>query len=82
MKLTQEQYDSLLSKYIEMIVDGMDLDSLIQFVSDTIEENLRNSCSIDEELIEEISQFYDSEVINDMLESVGVSLTDSNTELV
>lgn len=76
MKLTQEQYDSLLSKYIEMIVDGMDLDSLIQFASDTIEENLRNSCSIDEELIEEISQFYDSEVVNDMLESVGVSLND------
>ena len=72
MKLTQEQYDSLLSKYIEMIVDGMDLDSLIQFASDTIEENLRNSCSIDEELIEEISQFYDSEIVNDMLESIGV----------
>lgn len=72
MKLTQEQYDSLLSKYIEMIVDGMDLDSLIQFASDTIEENLRNSCSMDEELIEEISQFYDSEIVNDMLESIGV----------
>ncbi len=73
MKLTQQQYDSLLSLYVEMIVDGMDLDSLIQFASDRIEENLRNSCSMDVELIEEISQFYDSEVVNDMLESIGAN---------
>ena len=41
MDLTQEQYDSLLANYIEQIVDGMDLDSLVQFASDMIEQNLR-----------------------------------------
>ena len=74
MELTQQQYDSLLANYIEQLVDGMDLDSLVQFVSETIESNLRESCSTPDELIEEISQFYDDEYVQDMLESVGVTL--------
>jgi phage pi2 protein 07 len=70
MELTQDQYDKLLALYIEQIVDGMDLDSLVQFASDTIEENLRATCSAPDELIEEISQFYDEEFVNDLVESV------------
>jgi len=70
MTLTQDQYDKLLAIYIESIVDGMDLDSLVQFASDTLEENLRATCSLPEELIEEISQFYDEEYVNDLVESV------------
>ena len=70
MELTQDQYDKLLALYIESIVDGMDLDSLVQFASDTLEENLRATCSLPEELIEEISQFYDEEYVNDLVESV------------
>ena len=70
MELTQEQYDKLLAAYIEQIVDGMDLDSLVQFASDTIESNLRETCSAPDELIEEISQFYDEEFVNDLVESV------------
>lgn len=74
MELTQQQYDSLLANYIEQLVDGMDLDSLVQFASEQIELNLRESCSTPDELIEEISQFYDDEYVQDMLESVGVTL--------
>jgi hypothetical protein len=70
MTLTQDQYDKLLAVYIEQIVDGMDLDSLVQFVSETLEENLRVTCSLPEELIEEISQFYDEDYVNEMIESV------------
>jgi hypothetical protein len=70
MTLTQDQYDKLLANYIEQIVDGMDMDSLIQFASEQIELNLRETCSLPEELIEEISQFYDEEFVNDLLESV------------
>ena len=57
MELTQDQYDKLLAIYIESIVDGMDLDSLVQFASDTIEQNLRETCSAPDELIEEISLY-------------------------
>ena len=74
MELTQQQYDSLLANYIEQLVDGMDLDSLVQFASEQIELNLRESCSTPDELIEEISQFYDDEYVQEMLESVGVTL--------
>ena len=75
MELTQEQYDKLLAVYIEQIVDGMDLDSLVQFASEQIELNLRETCSAPDELIEEISQFYDEEFVNDMIESVTNSDT-------
>jgi predicted RNA-binding protein Jag len=69
-ELTQAQYDQLLANYIEQIVDGMDLDSLIQFASEQMEINLRESCSTPDELIEEISLFYDEDYVNDMVESV------------
>lgn len=70
MTLTQEQYDKLLELYIEQIIDGMDLDSLVQFASEQIELSLRESCSTSDELIEEISQFYDDEELQDLVESV------------
>jgi len=70
MELTQTQYDQLLANYIEQIVDGMDMNDLIQFVSDHIEQNLRESCSTPDELVEEINQFYDEEIVNQMLENV------------
>ena len=70
MELTQDQYDKLLELYIEQIVDGMDLDSLVQFASEQIELSLRESCSTPDELIEEISQFYDEDYVNDLVESV------------
>jgi len=76
MELTQDQYDKLLAIYVESIVDGMGLDSLVQFASEMIEENLRATCSLPEELIEEISQFYDEDYVNDLVESV--TSTDQN----
>ena len=73
MKLTQEQYDQLLSLYAESLVDGMEMDDLVQFAIEQIEMNLRANCSMDEELIEEIGRVYDYEVLGDMLESVGAN---------
>ena len=70
MELTQQQYDSLLERYIESIIDGMDLDSLIQFASEQLEINLRQNCSTPDELMEEIERVYDSEELESMIESV------------
>ena len=78
MTLTQEQYDQLLSNYAESLVDGMDMDSLVQFAIEQIEINLRESCSLDEELVEEIGRIYDEEYVVDMLESVGANPADFN----
>ena len=69
MTLTQTQYDQLLANYIEQLIDGMDMDSLIQFASEQLEMNLRESCSTPDELIEEIGRFYDEDYVQDMVES-------------
>jgi hypothetical protein len=78
MTLSQEQYDQLLVNYAEQTVEGMDLDCLIQFAVEQIELNLRENCSMDEELVEEISQFYDEEYVASMLEDVGANPADFN----
>jgi hypothetical protein len=75
MELTQAQYDQLLANYIEMVVDGMDLDSLVQFASEQLEINLRENCSTPDELIDEISLFYDEDYVNEMVESVTTEST-------
>lgn len=76
MSLTQEQYDSLLADYIEQVVDGMDMDTLVQFASDMLEQNLRENCSLDVELVEEIGRFTDEEYVVEMLENVGANPAD------
>ena len=70
MELTQAQYDQLLANYIEQVIDGMDMDSLIQFASEQLEMNLRENCSTPDELIEEIENVYDEEFAQDLVESV------------
>lgn len=70
MELTQAQYDQLLANYIEQTVDGMDMDSLIQFATDMMEQSLRETCSTPDELIEEIGRFYDEDYVEEMIESV------------
>ncbi len=76
MTLTQSQYDQLLEKYASRIVDGMDLDTLVSFAMDQIEENLRRNCSMDEELIEEIGRYYDEDDVASMIEDVGANPAD------
>ena len=76
MTLTQEQYDQLLSNYSENIVDGMDLDSLVAFAMEQIEENVRRMFPTDNELIEEISRFNDESNVASMLEDVGANPAD------
>lgn len=76
VELTQDQYDTLLDRYIHSILDGMDLDDLIQFASDQMEMNLRANCSTPDELLEEIERVYDSEGLEDLLEGI----TNSNED--
>jgi len=70
MELTQAQYDKLLELYIESIVDDMDMNSLIQFAKEQLEIELRENCSIPDDLVEEISCLYGEEYTQDLLESV------------
>jgi hypothetical protein len=48
--------NDLINEYAELIVDGMDMDTLVMYAIDTIRDRL--SSYNDEELLEEIADFY------------------------
>ncbi len=70
MTLTSQQLDQLVENYAERIVDEMDVKCLMQFVFDTIVENLRGKD--EEEVLGEIAYVYDEDVIQELIESVTV----------
>jgi hypothetical protein len=70
MTLTSQQLDQLIDNYAERIVDEMDLKCLMQFVFDTIVENM--SHLNEEDVLNEIANVYDEDVIQELVESVTV----------
>jgi hypothetical protein len=66
--MTTEQLDQLKSNYCEMIIDGMDMDTLMQLAYDLLMDSYADSTEA--ELKEEILDLYDEEMLNDMLEGV------------
>ena len=70
LMLTDHQLNQLIDNYAERIVDDMDVKCLMQFVFDTIVENLRGKD--EEEVLGEIAYVYDEDVIQELIESVTV----------
>lgn len=63
-KLNESQLFQLKENYVNMIIDGMDIDSLVQFAFDNIIENIKDW---DEEDIKmEILECYDEEMWEDL----------------
>lgn len=67
-KLTEDQLDKLKENYASMIVDGMDMNTLVTFAVDSIMQNMEMWDQAD--ITEEIKDLYDEEMLNDLLESV------------
>lgn len=67
---TSDQVQQFIENYAEQMVDDMDTKCLMQFVYDTIVENL--SIQSPEDILEQISCCYDDETIEELLESVTV----------
>ena len=65
--MTINQIDQLKSAYAEMIVVGMDMNSLITFAVESIEQNLKDYDLND--IKEEIIDCYGEDVLSDMLSS-------------
>ena len=61
------QIDQLKNAYAEMIVEGMDMNSLITFAVESIEQNLKDY-DLDD-IKEEIIDCYGEDVLSDMLSS-------------
>jgi hypothetical protein len=70
MTLTTQQLNQLVENYAERIVDDMDTKCLMQFVYDTICENLSHMG--EEDVLNEIANVYDEDVIQELVESVTV----------
>lgn len=68
MNLTSQQLNQLVENYAERIVDDMDTKCLMQFVYDTIVENLSHMGP--EDVLNEISCVYDEEILQELVESV------------
>ena len=63
-KIQLEQIEGIKQRYAEMIVDGMDMKSLITFAVESIEQNLKDYDM--EDLKEEIIDCYGFETWSDM----------------
>ena len=68
--LTSDQVQQFVENYAERMVDDMDIKCLMQFVYDSIVENLNIQSPND--ILEQISCVYDDETIEELLESVTV----------
>ena len=63
--MNKEQLNQFKENYTNMILDGMDMDSLIQFAFDNIMDNLKEWD--EEDIKSEILECYDEEMLNDLL---------------
>jgi hypothetical protein len=68
MTLTNEQLSTLIDNYANHVIDGMDMDTLVQFAYDSLVAEF-NKYS-EKELISEIGELYDNETLEMLLESV------------
>lgn len=63
-KLNESQLFQLKENYVNMIIDGMDIDSLVQFAFDNIIENIKDWD--EQDIKSEILECYDEEMWEDL----------------
>ena len=64
-RMNKEQLEQFKSNYCEMIIDGMDMDCLVQMSFDLLMDSYQ-SCT-EEQLKEEILDLYDEDMLNDLI---------------
>jgi len=67
MTLTAPQLATLIDNYANYVIDGMDMDTLVQFAYDTLVAEY-NKYS-ESELLSEIEELYDEETVEMLLET-------------
>ena len=65
--LNNDQQDKLIEQYVELVVDGMDMDSLLQYAKDGITEYMVTLTK--EELKEEVDN-YDEDLFEELVDNV------------
>ena len=67
-KLTTKQLDQLKLNYAEIIVEGMDMDTLITFAVESIEQNIKNWD--EDDVKSEILDYYGDETLEGLMEGL------------
>ena len=76
-RLNDGQRDELIEQFVELQVDSMELQDLIQFVTETLKDDYTKLS--DSELEDEIRYSFDEETLNDLVENVqDVTVLDTN----
>ena len=70
-KLSQYQLDKLKERYAEMIVDGMDIDTLCEFAYEQILMNVHEYNQDD--MFDQVEMLYDKETLEDMIPEPSIS---------
>ena len=70
--LTPLQKDELIQQYVELVVDGMDMDSLLQYAKDGITEYIVTLT--DSELKDEVGNF-DEDLYDELVDNVTYDAT-------
>ena len=65
MTMTESELFALKENYINMIIDGMDMDSLCQMAFDLLLDSYQD-CT-EEQMKEEILDLYDEEMLADLM---------------
>jgi hypothetical protein len=70
-KMNEQQLEQLKFNYAQMIVDGMDMDTLITLAVESIEQNIKDW---DEDDVKgEIVEYYGEDTLNDLLPKPTIS---------
>ena len=72
--LTTPQWDKLIEQYVQLHVDSMDMESLEQFVIETLKEDYHNLS--EEELKIEIECTHDEELYDELVDNVTTEITE------
>ena len=63
--MNPEQLNQLKENYINMILDGMDMDTLVQFAFDSMFDNIKDWD--EEDVKQEVTSIYDEEMWEDLM---------------
>ena len=69
--MNAKQLDQFKLNYAELIVEGMDMDTLITFAVESIEQNIKDWN--EDDVKSEILDYYGEETLNDLLPETNIS---------
>ena len=73
--MNAKQLEQFKLNYAELIVDGMDMDTLVTFAIESIEQNIKDWD--EDDVKSEILDYYGEETLNDLLPETNISELES-----